>query len=95
MGYRGRIYFTERQKAEIWDRWQRGESMSSIGRLFDRNSVVHLPGAGEDRRHPSCGAAKVATGSDPGGTRGGLQRVTGPAVSACYRPPITEGPVDN
>ena len=32
MGYRGRIYFTEKQKAEIWDRWQRGESMSSIGR---------------------------------------------------------------
>ena len=24
MGYRGRIYFTEKQKAEIWDRWQRG-----------------------------------------------------------------------
>jgi hypothetical protein len=37
MGYRGRIYFTEKQKAEIWDRWQRGESMSSIGRMFDRN----------------------------------------------------------
>jgi IS30 family transposase len=38
MGYRRRIYFTEKQKAEIWDRWQRGESMSSIGRMFDRNS---------------------------------------------------------
>ena len=24
MGYRRRIYFTEKQKAEIWDRWQRG-----------------------------------------------------------------------
>jgi hypothetical protein len=39
MGYRRRrIYFTEKQKTEIWDRWQRGESMSSIGRRFDRNS---------------------------------------------------------
>jgi hypothetical protein len=38
MGYRRRIYFTEKQKAEIWDCWQRGELMSSIGRLFDRNS---------------------------------------------------------
>ena len=38
MGYRGRLYFSEKQKAEIWDRWQRGESMSSIGRMFDRNS---------------------------------------------------------
>ena len=43
MGYRGRIYFTEKQKAEIWDRWQRGESMSSIGRMFDRNSSSIYP----------------------------------------------------
>jgi len=43
MGYRRRIYFTEQQKAEIWDRWQRGESMSSIGRLFDRNSSSIYP----------------------------------------------------
>lgn len=43
MGYRGRIYFTEKQKTEIWDRWQRGESMSWIGRLFDRNSSSIYP----------------------------------------------------
>ncbi len=43
MGYRGRIYFTEKQKAEIWGRWQRGESMSSIGRRFDRNSSSIYP----------------------------------------------------
>jgi IS30 family transposase len=43
MGYRQRIYFTEKQKAEIWDRWQRGESMSSIGRRFDRNSSSIFP----------------------------------------------------
>jgi IS30 family transposase len=43
MGYRGRIYFTEKQKAEIWDRWQCGESMSSIGRMFDRNSSSIYP----------------------------------------------------
>lgn len=43
MGYRGRIYFTEKQKAEIWDRWQRGESMSSIGRMFDGNSSSIYP----------------------------------------------------
>lgn len=38
MKRRPRIYFTEAQKAEIWDRWQRGESMSSIGRSFERDS---------------------------------------------------------
>ena len=43
MGYRRRIYFTEKQKAEIWDRWQRGESMSAIGRLFDRGSSSVYP----------------------------------------------------
>ena len=43
MGYRRRIHFTEKQKAEIWDRWQRGESMSSIGRLFDRGSSSIYP----------------------------------------------------
>ena len=43
MGYRQRIYFTDKQKAEIWDRWQRGESMSSIGRRFDRGSSSIYP----------------------------------------------------
>ncbi len=43
MAYRTRIFFTEKQKAEIWDRWQRGESMSSIGRRFDRASSSIYP----------------------------------------------------
>ena len=43
MRYRRRIYFTSEQKSEIWDRWQRGESMSSIGRLFDRDSSSIYP----------------------------------------------------
>lgn len=38
MKYRRRIYYSAVQRAEIWDRWQRGESMSSIGRSFDRQS---------------------------------------------------------
>ena len=38
MKYRRRIYYSASQRAEIWDRWQRGESMSSIGRVFDRQS---------------------------------------------------------
>jgi IS30 family transposase len=38
MKYRRRIYYNSTQRAEIWDRWQRGESMSSIGRVFDRQS---------------------------------------------------------
>src|SRR3546814_7215988 len=38
MKRRQRIYYTAAQRSEIWDRWQRGESMSSIGRGFDRES---------------------------------------------------------
>lgn len=38
MKYRGRIYYNAEQKAEMWDRWQRGESLNAIGRAFDRPS---------------------------------------------------------
>ncbi len=37
MKYRPRIYYTEEQKALMWDRWQKGESLGSIAKLFDRN----------------------------------------------------------
>lgn len=43
MTYRRRIYFTAEQRSEIWDRWQRGESMSSIGRGFERDSSSIYP----------------------------------------------------
>ena len=38
MKQRRRIYFSAAQRAEIWDRWEAGESMKSIGRRFDRGS---------------------------------------------------------
>lgn len=38
MKQRKRIYYSAEQRAEIWDRWWRGESMSSIGRRLDRKS---------------------------------------------------------
>ena len=31
-----RIYYTVAQKALMWDRWQSGDSMHDIARLFDR-----------------------------------------------------------
>jgi len=36
MQRRPRIYYTAEQKALMWDRWQRGESLGSIARLFSR-----------------------------------------------------------
>ena len=38
MSYRTRIKYTDKQKTEIWNRWQRGESLKEIGRAFDRGS---------------------------------------------------------
>lgn len=37
MKQRPRIYYTESQKAVMWERWQKGESLQQIARLFDRN----------------------------------------------------------
>ena len=36
MKRRPMIRYTEEQKAMMWDRWQKGESLGSIARLFDR-----------------------------------------------------------
>lgn len=36
MKYRTRIYYTEEQKTVMWDRWQKGDSLHAIARLFDR-----------------------------------------------------------
>src|SRR5258708_36567268 len=37
MKQRRRIYYTEAQKALMWERWQKGESLQKIAQLFDRN----------------------------------------------------------
>ena len=36
MKQRPRIYYTETDKASMWDRWQKGESLHSIARDFGR-----------------------------------------------------------
>lgn len=38
MVHRTRINYTTTQKTEMWDRWQRGETLNTIGRVFDRSS---------------------------------------------------------
>lgn len=43
MKYRQRTFYTDSQKSEMWDRWQRGESLSSIGRGFNRASSSIYP----------------------------------------------------
>jgi len=55
MAYRTRIKYTAEQKAQMWDRWQRGESLNAIGRVFDRPSssiFVQLAASGGIRPPP-------------------------------------------
>jgi len=44
MKNRPRIYYTETQKALMWDRWQKGDSLHTIAGLFDRhhNSIAGI-----------------------------------------------------
>jgi len=46
MKQRPRIYYTEKQKSLMWDRWQKGETLGSIARLFDRHhsSIARIIG---------------------------------------------------
>ena len=39
---RRRIYYTEAQKALMWDRWQKGESLHAIARLFGQIGRAHV-----------------------------------------------------
>ena len=43
MKYRQRTFYTDKQKSQMWDRWERGESLSSIGRAFNRASSSVYP----------------------------------------------------
>ena len=36
MKQRKRNYYSEKDKALMWDRWKKGDTLHDIGRLFDR-----------------------------------------------------------
>jgi hypothetical protein len=38
MAKRRRRMFSAAESAEVWDRWQRGDGLKLIGRVFDRSS---------------------------------------------------------
>jgi len=39
MKYRTRTYYTDSQKALMWERWKQGETLHQIAQLFDRSIV--------------------------------------------------------
>ena len=66
MTYRPRTYYTESQKALMWERWQKGDSLQQIAQLFDRNHtsvqgiLVRTGGIRPAPRHRSTLALTLA-----------------------------------
>jgi hypothetical protein len=66
MRQRPRIYYTESQKALMWERWQKGDYLQQIAQLFDRNHssvqgiLVQTGGIRPAQRHRSRLALTLA-----------------------------------
>src|SRR5208282_6864838 len=57
MKQRPRIYYTESQKALVWERWKKGDTLHQIAQLFDRHhpSIARILGeTGGIRPSPRC-----------------------------------------
>jgi hypothetical protein len=68
--------FTAAEKAELWDRWQRGESLKAIGRAFGKPSSSIFPGVAI-RWNSSSSSTSIAIGADALGKRGDIERHRG------------------
>jgi IS30 family transposase len=67
MATRRRRMFTAAESAEVWDRWQRGEGLKLIGRVFDRSSGAifqHLKPHGGIRPTPRRRSRRVLSLDD-------------------------------
>lgn len=60
MKQRPRIYYTESQKALMWDRWKAGDSLQKIAQLFDSANSCR------DRRHPPSRATTLQVVANAG-----------------------------
>ena len=73
--------FTTVEKTELWDRWQRGESLKAIGRAFGKpSSSIYFSGV-TARWNSSGSSTSLAIGADALGTRGDIERHCGPSIS--------------
>lgn len=62
MKQRPRIYYTEAQKAMMWDRWSKGDTLHQIGKLFDRphTSIQNILAATGGIRPPARHRSRLA-----------------------------------
>ena len=63
---RKRRFFTAAESAEIWDRWQRGEGLKSIGRVFGKTSSSIFAHLRPHWRHSAAAATTLQAGADAG-----------------------------
>src|SRR6266849_1033729 len=84
MEYRPRIYYTEAQKALMWDRWQTGDSLETIARAFDRghSSVQRILQESGGIRPPQ--RRRSRHGLTPSANARGYREVCSPVVR-CVR----------
>jgi hypothetical protein len=90
---RPRIHYTESQKALMWERWQKGESLQQIAQLFDRShSSIQgiLAATGGIRPAPP---QPLPMGADIGGTGRDLARGGGGSFRPCDRRATRPGAV--
>ncbi|CAI8694022.1 hypothetical protein EMIT0111MI5_11397 [Burkholderia sp. IT-111MI5] len=79
MKQRRRIYYTDSQKALMWERWRKGESLQQIAQLFDRNHSSVQGILAETGGHTAKATAPFELGTNPCRAGGDL------ALSGCWR----------
>ena len=57
MKYRTRTFYTDSQKALMWERWKQGWTLHQIAQLFDRAHISVQGILARVWRHPSSAAA--------------------------------------
>ena len=73
--------FTASEKTELWDRWQRGESLKAIGRAFGKpSSSIYFQLA--PRGNSSPATAPLKAGIDTRRARGNIQSYSARSIGA-------------
>ena len=89
-----RPYMSAAEKAEVWRRWKRGESVSDIGRALGRiRKSVHRVIAAHGGVPPRA-RTRSTVGADGGRARGDLTRAGHRLLVEAHRRPAWARPVD-
>ena len=73
MKQRPRIYYSDSQKALMWERWKQGADAPSDCWLVRSDALVGASDPRRDRRHPPRRATPIKSGAYAGRARGDLK----------------------